>query len=104
MIMTKYDLEPIVKTYYKALEEGTILGRKCKKCGHIEFPPYLCCNACGGLDTEWVDLTNMRGVVKQVLLTRGASGFPQGAWRLFCCRSRCPGSRSVQYQPAACGL
>lgn len=76
MIMTKYDLEPIVKTYYKALEEGTILGRKCKKCGHIEFPPYLCCNACGGLDTEWVDLTNMRGVVKQVLLTRGAFGDP----------------------------
>ena len=74
--MTKYDLEPIVKTYYKALEEGTILGRKCKKCGHIEFPPYLCCNACGGLDTEWVDLTNMRGVVKQVLLTRGAFGDP----------------------------
>lgn len=76
MIMTKYDLEPIVKTYYKALEEGTILGRKCKRCGHIEFPPYLCCNSCGGLDTEWVDLTNMRGVVKQVLLTRGAFGDP----------------------------
>ena len=27
--MTKYDLKPIVKTYYDALEEGTILGRKC---------------------------------------------------------------------------
>lgn len=74
--MTKYDLEPIIKTYYDALEEGNILGRKCQKCGHIEFPPYLCCNACGGLDTEWVDLTNMRGVVKQALLTRGAFGDP----------------------------
>ena len=51
--MTKYDLKPIVKTYYDALEEGTILGRKCTRCGHIEFPPYLCCNECGGLDTEW---------------------------------------------------
>ena len=49
--MTKYDLKPIVKTYYDALEEGTILGRKCTRCGHIEFPPYLCCNECGGLDT-----------------------------------------------------
>lgn len=75
-MMTKYDLEPIVKTFYDALEEGTILGRKCKKCGHIEFPPYLCCNACGNLDTEWVDLTNVTGVVKQALPTRGAFGDP----------------------------
>lgn len=76
VVMTKYDLEPIVKTYYQALEEGTILGRKCTKCGHIEFPPYLCCNACGGLDTEWVDLTSMRGTVKQALPTKGAFGDP----------------------------
>jgi len=75
--MTKYDLKPIVKTYYDALEEGTILGRKCLRCGHIEFPPFLCCNACGCLDTEWVDLTNMRGVVKQALPTKGAFGDPE---------------------------
>ena len=75
--MTKYDLKPIVKTYYDALEEGTILGRKFTRCGHIEFPPYLCCNECGGLDTEWVDLTNMRGIVKQALPTKGAFGDPE---------------------------
>ena len=75
--MTKYDLKPIVKTYYDALEEGTILGRKCTRCGHIEFPPYLCCNECGCLDTEWVDLTNMRGIVKQALPTKGAFGDPE---------------------------
>ena len=74
--MTKYDLKPIVKTFYEALEEGTILGRKCERCGHIEFPPFLCCNECGCLDTEWVDLTNMRGVVKAALPTRGAFGDP----------------------------
>ena len=74
--MTKYDLKPITKTYYDALEEGTILGRKCVRCGHIEFPPYLCCNECGGLDTEWVDLTNMCGVVKAALPTKGAFGDP----------------------------
>lgn len=75
--MTKYDLKPIIKTYYDALEEGTILGRKCQRCGHVEFPPFLCCNNCGCLDTEWVDLTNMRGVVKQALPTRGAFGDPE---------------------------
>lgn len=75
-MMTKYDLEPIVKTYYDALEEGDILGRKCTRCGHIEFPPYLCCNACGCLDTRWVNLNHVRGVVKQALPTVGAFGDP----------------------------
>lgn len=75
-VMTKYDLEPIVKTYYDALETGTILGRKCTRCGHIEFPPYLCCNTCGCLDTEWIDMTHVRAVVKQALPTKGAFGDP----------------------------
>lgn len=59
--------ERIVKKYYDALEEGKVLGRKCPKCGHIEFPPYLACNECGNLDTEWVDLTNVRAHVDQIL-------------------------------------
>ena len=50
-----------------ALEEGKVLGRKCNACGHIEFPPYLACNECGNLDTEWVDLTNTRARILQVL-------------------------------------
>ena len=60
-------LERIVKTYYDNLEDGKVLGRKCTACGHIEFPPYLACNACGNLDTEWVDLTNTRAKIVQVL-------------------------------------
>lgn len=59
--------ERVVKTYYDALEEGKVLGRKCPKCGHIEFPPYLACNECGNLDTEWVDLTNVRTHIDQIL-------------------------------------
>lgn len=59
--------ERVVKTYYDALEEGKVLGRKCPKCGHIEFPPYLACNECGNLDTEWVDLTNVRAHIDQIL-------------------------------------
>ncbi len=60
-------LERIVKTYYDNLEDGKVLGRKCTACGHVEFPPYLACNACGNLDTEWVDLTNTRAKIVQVL-------------------------------------
>jgi uncharacterized OB-fold protein len=49
--------ERIVKTFYDALEEEKILGRKCTKCGHVEFPPYLACNECGNLDTEWCQIS-----------------------------------------------
>ena len=49
--------ELIVKKFYDALEEGKILGRKCTKCGHVEFPPYLACNECGNLDTEWCEIS-----------------------------------------------
>lgn len=60
-------MERIVKTYYDALAEGKILGRKCPVCGHIEYPPYLACNECGNLDTEWIDLTDVRAHVTQII-------------------------------------
>ena len=50
-------LEKIVKKYYDSLEEGKILGRKCKKCGAVEFPPVLACNSCGSTDVEWVEIS-----------------------------------------------
>lgn len=64
--MEKKNLHRIVKTFYDALEEGKILGRKCTKCGHIEYPPYLACNTCGGLDTEWVELSG-KAVATQIM-------------------------------------
>ena len=75
--MRKQDMERIVQGYYDALEEGRILGRKCTRCGHIEFPPYLACNECGCLDTEWTELNGMRGKVTQALPTVGAFGDPE---------------------------
>ena len=29
--MKRIEMEPIVKKYYNALDEGKVLGRKCKK-------------------------------------------------------------------------
>lgn len=55
--------EKVVKKYYDALDEGRILGRRCPKCGHVEFPPYLACNECGNYEgMEWVE-TSGRGEV-----------------------------------------
>ena len=50
-------LERLVKTYYEKLEEGIVLGRKCPKCGNIEWPPVYACNACGATETEWVEMS-----------------------------------------------
>ena len=59
-------VERIIKPFYDALEEGRILARKCTKCGHVEFPPYLACNKCGNLDTEWIDFEG-KGMVTHLL-------------------------------------
>ena len=32
-------LEKVVQTFYENLEAGKITGKKCTKCGNVEFPP-----------------------------------------------------------------
>ncbi len=50
-------LEKIVETFYLGLEDGKILGRKCKCCNAVEFPPVYACNECGNYETEWVEIS-----------------------------------------------
>jgi uncharacterized OB-fold protein len=49
-------MEPIVKKWYDAMEEGKILAMHCNKCGKNEFPPVPICNHCGSTDMEWVEM------------------------------------------------
>lgn len=49
--------QPVLKKYYDALEEGKLLGIKCKTCGYIEYPPMPTCNECGHFDMEWIELS-----------------------------------------------
>lgn len=76
--MEKKDIKKILVTYYDALEEGKILGRKCTSCGHIEFPPYLACNSCGGLETEWHEMSH-KGMMTQVM--KSSPAFTNKAFR-----------------------
>ena len=50
-------LEKVVEKFYQNLEEGKITGRKCTKCGAVEFPPVYACNTCGCWDMEWVEIS-----------------------------------------------
>lgn len=61
-------LELLVKRYYEALEEGKVLGRKCPKCGNVEWPPVYACNACGSTETEWYEMSG-KGVLETVIGT-----------------------------------
>lgn len=71
--MLKKDVKRIVKTFYEALDEGKILGRQCTKCGHVEFPPYLACNTCGNLDTEWYEISG-KAMLTQIMVPSLAFG------------------------------
>ncbi|NMB01230.1 MAG: hypothetical protein GX971_06890 [Firmicutes bacterium] len=50
-------LEPVVRTFYEELEKGRIMGRRCKRCGAVDFPPVLACNTCSGTDMEWIEIS-----------------------------------------------
>ena len=50
-------MEPIVKKWYDGLNEGKLLGLKCKRCGTVEFPPFPVCNTCSCTDLEWIEIS-----------------------------------------------
>ncbi len=71
-------LEKVVRKYYEALEEGKILGRKCKRCGEIEWPPVYACNHCGHDDMEWVEMSG-KGEISQIILPAIMNAKPENA-------------------------
>lgn len=41
-------------SYERFLNEGKIMGSKCKKCGTLALPPRPICVSCFGSEMEWV--------------------------------------------------
>jgi uncharacterized OB-fold protein len=71
-------LEKVVQKFYDGLEEGKFLGRKCPKCGAVEFPPVYACNTCGSLETEWVEISG-KAVMKSIVMPAALSSKPEYA-------------------------
>ena len=69
-------LEKIVEKFYLSLEEGKIMGRKCPKCGHVEFPPVYACNEWGNYETEWVELSG-KAKLHSIVLPAALSSKPE---------------------------
>jgi uncharacterized OB-fold protein len=69
-------LERIVKRFYDSLEEGKIMGRKCQRCGAVEFPPVIACNTCSGTDMQWIEMSG-NGKMTDIVLPGVMSIKPQ---------------------------
>lgn len=69
-------LEKVVEKFYKGLEDGKFLGRKCKECGAVEFPPVYACNTCGCMDMEWVEISG-KAVMKSIVMPAALSSKPE---------------------------
>ena len=69
-------LEKVVEKFYEGLEDGKFLGRKCKECGAVEFPPVYACNTCGCRDMEWVEISG-KAVMKSIVMPAALSSKPE---------------------------
>ena len=64
-----------IHQFYENLREKRFTTTKCKKCGHVPFPPRVICPECNSEDLEWVDLPT-RG--KVCYFTEEIAGVPLG--------------------------
>ena len=71
-------LEKVVQTFYENLEAGKITGKKCTKCGNVEFPPVYACNKCGCWDMEWVEISG-KAKLHSIVLPAALSSKPEYA-------------------------
>jgi len=57
LVAQQYEDTATLHYFYKALrEENKLVTTKCKKCGHIPWPPRQICPECLSTDYEWVDM------------------------------------------------
>lgn len=69
-------LEKVVQGFYDFLEEGKIMGRRCPKCGAVEFPPVYACNSCGSLETEWYEISG-KAKMHSIVMPAALSSKPE---------------------------
>ncbi|MCS7118458.1 MAG: Zn-ribbon domain-containing OB-fold protein [Archaeoglobaceae archaeon] len=54
--------------FFKSLQEGKLIGMKCKDCGSYTCPPKQSCNKCSSRNLEKVTMSG-RGIVKTYTVT-----------------------------------
>lgn len=64
-----------ISQFYDNLREKKWTTTKCKKCGHIAYPPQVICPKCWSDELEWVELPQK---AKVVAVTETLAGAPAG--------------------------
>jgi len=64
-----------IHQFYENLQQKRFTTTKCKKCGHVPFPPRVICPECNSEDLEWVDLPTQG---KVLYFTEQVAGVPLG--------------------------
>jgi hypothetical protein len=45
-----------IEQFYKYINQGRLMGGKCKKCGKIHLPPRPLCDKCLSKEFQWIDV------------------------------------------------
>jgi len=45
-----------IEQFYKYINEGKLMGGKCKRCGKIHLPPRPLCDCCFSEEFEWTEV------------------------------------------------
>lgn len=65
-----------VHQFYENLKAGRFTTTKCKKCGHVAFPPRVTCPECHSQDLQYIDLPRQGKVLACVEQEKGVpTGF-----------------------------
>ncbi|UCC33333.1 MAG: Zn-ribbon domain-containing OB-fold protein [Candidatus Bathyarchaeota archaeon] len=70
-----YTKETKVEDFVKHLEDGRIMGTRCKKCGTIIFPPRADCAKCLSSDIEWTPLSGRGKLITHTTAHFAPAGF-----------------------------
>jgi hypothetical protein len=58
-----------IKAYHDFLNQGRIMGSRCRGCGALHLPPRPVCPECGSLDLEWAELRGEGSVQAYTVIT-----------------------------------
>jgi len=66
-----------VNDFINYLEQGKIMGTRCKNCGTVHFPPVADCAECLSSDVEWFEVGGMGKLVSFSKLIYAPVGFEE---------------------------
>jgi hypothetical protein len=66
-----------VNDFIDYLEEGKVMGSRCKECGLVFFPPRADCYKCFSSDMEWFDVTGKGKLMAYSKLKYAPVGFDE---------------------------